>query len=356
MSRIGRRNFLRGREFGEGNPFVLDDSFANSVRGFSARFAGNSLFQKFSQFVEDLGIGEGIENLWKGATGSGLTQRDIELNKMNIQNVEDTAAAQVAGYQKAGINPALMYGAGGQQAAPNSSTTGIGSLSDLMQVLMLPSQIKLMNAQAKNTEANTQKQISETEQIKQVMQFYPRLTEHTIAEITSRTGVNLQNISESEARTEVLAFEKIIKENESKYSEEFYKLRNRVEEATELNAKASALNAYMQALWTEYETQYTREHDGARPSSSSLLALADAVMSWLGTDGKEVGGKLMQTVNDTVAEISGKKPTDGSTMQDLGRGLAGEPWKIKGKTIAQHGKAIGRRIKRFLHNNDLKRF
>ena len=298
-----------------------------------------------------------LENFAKQTFGTGLTDRDIQLNAMNMQNVEDTAVAQVAGYRKAGINPALMYGAGGQQSAPQTSgSAGSGSLSDLMQIMMLPAQIKLMNAQAKNTEANTQKQISETEQIKQVMQFYPRLTEHTIAEITSRTGVNLQNISESEARTEVLAFEKIIKGSEAKYSEEFYKLRNRVEEATELNAKASALNAYMQALWTEYETQYTREHDGARPSSSSLLALADAVMSWLGTDGKEVGGKLTQTINDTVAEISGKKPTDGSTMQDLGRGLAGNPWKIKGKTIVEHGKAIGRRFKRFLHNNDLKRF
>lgn len=349
MSRLGRRNFLRGREYGEGNPFALDDSIANRVRGFSARFAGNSLFQKFSQFVEDLGIGEGIENLWKGATGSGLTQRDIELNKMNMQNVEDTAAAQVAGYQKAGINPALMYGSGGQQTAPQASSSAVGNLSDLMQVLMLPSQIKLMNAQAKNTEANTQKQISETEQIKQVMQFYPRLTEHTIAEITSRVGVNLQNISESEARTEVLAFEKIIKENESKYSDEYYKLRNRVEEATELSQKASALDSYMKALWTEYETDYTRNHDGARPSSSSLLALADAIFAWLDIDPNDVGGKLTQAVTQTITEIGGEDPDDmpiGGITQQIGRRLAGEPLKIKGKTIVQHGKSLYGRVKR----------
>ena len=156
MSRLGRRNFLRGREYGEGNPFALDDSIANRVRGFSARFAGNSLFQKFSQFVEDLGIGEGIENLWKGATGSGLTERDKQLNAMNMQNVEDTAAAQVAGYQKAGINPALMYGAGGQQTAPQTSSSGVGNFSDLMsltQLLTLPKQLNMMDAQTKNIEA-----------------------------------------------------------------------------------------------------------------------------------------------------------------------------------------------------------
>ena len=349
MSRYNRfRNSLSGYTGRGTNPFATDDSFGNSLKNFGGNIASSGWFSKFSHFVEDLGIGEGIENLWKGFTGSGLTKRDIELNQMNMQNVEDTAAAQVAGYQKAGINPALMYGAGGQQTAPSSSAVGTGSLSDLMQVLMLPAQIKLMNAQAKNTDANTQKQISETEQIKQVMQFYPRLTEHTIAEITSRTGLNLTNISKEEANIAILDFEKIIKSNEAKYSDEFYRLRNRVEEATELNQKASALDAYMKALWIEYETNYTKEHNGARPSSSSLLALADAIMSWIGVDGSEVGGVITQKVTEVVTEIAGEEPKNGSTMQDIGRGLAGEPWKIKGKTLVEHGKSLWHRAKQGL--------
>lgn len=339
MSRYS--NFRNSTSIGRGvNPFEFDDSFGSRVRGFSSRFVGNSWFDKFTKWIEELGIGKGLTNLWKGATGSGLTDRDIELNNMNMQNVEDTAEAQTKGYIKAGINPALMYGNGGQQTAPQSSSTGTGSLSDLMQVLMLPAQIKLMNAQAKNTDANTEKQISETEQIKQIMQFYPRLTEHTIAEITSRTGINLSNISKTDAEVAILEFEKIIKSNESKYSDEFYRLRNKVQESTELNQKASALQSYMQALWTEYETQYTKQHDGARPSSSSLLALADAVMSWLGTSGDELGSGLNKVVTETVTEIAGEAPKNGDTMQKIGRGLAGEPWKIKGKTLAEHGKRL----------------
>lgn len=295
----------------------------------------------------------GIRNLWRGATGSGLTDRDIQMNQMNMKNVEDTAAAQVSGYLKAGVNPALMYGSGGQQTAPNSSATGSGSFSDLMQVLMLPAQIKLMNAQAKNTDANTQKQISETEQIKQVMQFYPRLTEHTIAEITSRTGLNLTNISKVEADIAIAEFEKIIKGNEAKYSDEFYRLRNRVEEATELNQKASALDAYMKALWTEYETQYTKTHNGARPSSSSLLALADAVMSWLGVDGSEVGGAVTTVVERVVSEIGADGDYSGSLANAAGRSLAGDPWKIKGKTLVEHGKSLWSRGKRALTGRGL---
>lgn len=353
---------------------VYNDPRVTSAKERNSRLSGKSFGTRFLGWLNghlnpthnwfdydsmpDAGHGV-VENFVKQATGSGLTDRDIAMNQMNMQNVEDTAAAQVAGYQKAGVNPALMYGSGGQQTAPSASSTGSGSLSDLAQIAQLvtiPAQLKMMDAQIRNTDANTQKQISETDQIKQVMQFYPRLTENTIGEIASRTGVNLQNISESEARVEVLAFEKIIKSNEAKYSDQFYKLRNAVEEATELSQKASALHSYMQALWTEYETQYTKQHDGARPSSSSLLALADAVMSWLGTSGDEVGGAITKVVTETVTEIAGKEPENGSTMQDIGRGLAGKPWKIKGKTLAQHGKRLVGRLKKFVHNNDLSRF
>lgn len=310
-------------------PLITEDGFS------SDNDVGAGLYDEFVN---------GIRNWWRGTTGSGLTERDKQLNDMNMQNVEDTAAAQTRGYLKAGINPALMYGSGGQQTAPQSSAVGTGSLSDLMQALMIPSQIKLMNAQAKNTEANTQKQISETEQIKQVMQFYPRLTEHTIAEITSRTGLNLTNISKSEAEIAIAEFEKIIKSNEAKYSDEYFRLRNRVEEASELNQKASALDAYMKALWTEYETDYTKKHDGARPSSSSLLALADAIMSWLDIDPNDTGSKLVSTVTQAVSDITHDDVESPAFTPFFREDV--EPWRIKGKTIVEHGKSLWNRFKK----------
>ena len=290
MSRYNRfRNSLSGYTGRGTNPFATDDSFGNSLKNFGGNIVSSGLFSKFCHFVEELGIAEGIENLWKGTTGSGLTKRDIELNQMNMQNVEDTAAAQVAGYQKAGINPALMYGAGGQQSAPQTASTGTGSLSDLMQVLMLPSQLKMIQAQTRNIEANSQKTLADTEQVKLALKYYPSLTEKTIAEISSRIDLNAQNISESEAREQVAKFEAILKETESKYADVYFDLRNQGEAAKRDAALESAAESAARAAWTEFETEWTREHNGARPSSSSLLALIEALSSWLGVDDQQQG-------------------------------------------------------------------
>lgn len=104
-----------------------------------------------TKFLGD--IVSGIRNWWKGFTGSGATDRDIELNQMSMQNVEDQAAAEVAGYKKAGVNPALMF-SGGANTAPSSSSSGnVGNMSELLQALMIPMQMRLMSAQVGKTKA-----------------------------------------------------------------------------------------------------------------------------------------------------------------------------------------------------------
>lgn len=93
-------------------------------------------------------IRSGISNWWKGFTGSGVTQRDVELNQLSMQNVEDEASRQVEGYKKAGINPALMM-SGGASTAPQASSSGVsGNMSELLQVLLIPAQLKMMKAQS----------------------------------------------------------------------------------------------------------------------------------------------------------------------------------------------------------------
>lgn len=107
----------------------------------------------------------GIGNWWKGFTGSGLTQRDIELNNLSMQNVEEQASHEVAGYNKAGINPALMY-SGGVGTAPQASASGsVGNMSELVQLLSLPYQLKMLKAQTENVQANTEKTRKDTEKV-----------------------------------------------------------------------------------------------------------------------------------------------------------------------------------------------
>lgn len=119
---------------------------------------GQNGFTRFASSFAD-----GLSNWWKGFTGSGLTARDVALNQMNMQNVEDQASAEVAGYKKAGVNSALMY-SGGSNTAPSASSTGqTGNMSELLQALMIPAQLRMMKAQTENVRANTVKTEVETQ-------------------------------------------------------------------------------------------------------------------------------------------------------------------------------------------------
>lgn len=325
----------------------FDDAYGN-VQSSSA-----DALDKFSEGAKSgwQSFVDGLSNWWKGFTGSGLTQRDLDLNAMNMQNVEDTANAQVSGYLKAGVNPALMYGNGASNSAPQSSALGTsGSMSELMQALLLPQQMRMLSAQTRNVEANTQKQVMESGQIKQVMEYYPRLTEHTIAEIVSRQGLNIANMSKAEIEAEIAGFEKIIKSAEADNAHEFYKLRNQYQSAQTEAAKASAAQAMASALWTEYETQYAKDNNGARPSSSAVLALVNAVTGWLGTSPEEQGRGVVRAITSAANKgtDNGKKPSYG-TMQDVGRGFAKS-------TFREDWNKAKRFVKGYLRNNRLSRF
>lgn len=285
----------------------------------------------------------GVKSFWNRTTGSALTEAENQANAFNAEEAQkqrdweeemsNTAfQRQVSDMQAAGVNPALMYGSGASGASTPSGNSassvapGTASMSDLMQLLMLPTQKKLMEAQ-------TVKTISESDQIKQIMQFYPRLTEHQISEITSRTGLNLSNISKVDAETAILDFEKVIKSAEANEASAFYKARREYEEAKDDEARASAAASMAQSIWTEYETRYTEEHNGARPSSSSILALVDAITSFLGTDGNEVGSVVTKAVTGVVDKIV-PKTKEGKPSTPLKP--RGKPFKINGRTISQH--------------------
>lgn len=94
-------------------------------------------------------LGKGIEALITKWTDAGATGGEIQRNEMQMQNAEDIYQRQVTGMQKAGVNPALMYGSGAPTPpSVNTSSSGAASMSDLAQLFMLPLQKKLMLAQA----------------------------------------------------------------------------------------------------------------------------------------------------------------------------------------------------------------
>lgn len=124
-----------------------DDTGQETLRGDSATYGAgglesSSLLGTFGRAVEAL------VNKW---TDAGVTPGEVQRNEMQMQNQEDIYQRQVTGMQKAGINPALMYGSGAQSApSVNTQSSGSMSMSDLMGVFMMPLQKKLLDAQAQN--------------------------------------------------------------------------------------------------------------------------------------------------------------------------------------------------------------
>lgn len=297
------------KNFDENSGYVVDASTKKVADGFDT--FGKS-------------FGSGVSNWWKGFTGSGLTQRDIDLNAMNMQNVEDTAAAQVRGYEKAGVNAALMYGNGASNSAPQASASGsVGNMSELMQILLLPQQMKMMSAQTKQTEANTLKTLSETDQIKQVMEWYPSVTENTISEIVSRTGINVANISKAEAETDLAKAEKVIKDAEGKYADRLNKAKAEYEEAKDNESKAKAAADYARAAMDQFELKYAKAHN-AKLSSSSILALASAIMTGLGDVSDSIAKSIAEVFSSDSSEYDGHdvNHTYFKAFGDLGRKFA----------------------------------
>lgn len=121
---------LNGKPIGE----AISDAFDNLMTG------DTELSKHFSSFMNQL----------TGAHTTGMMQ---EQNEMQMQNVEDKFQREVAGMDKAGLNPALMYQNGASGAAPSAPTnTASGSLSDIMQIAMLPLQMKMMDTQIRGEE------------------------------------------------------------------------------------------------------------------------------------------------------------------------------------------------------------
>lgn len=125
---------------------VEKDSPGNTLRGDSATYGVGSLSS--SSILGTLGKGiEALINKWTDAAPTG---GEIGRNEMQMQNAEDIYQRQVTGMQKAGINPALMY-QNGAPTPPSVSTqsSGAASMSELMQLFMLPVQRKLLQSQAR---------------------------------------------------------------------------------------------------------------------------------------------------------------------------------------------------------------
>lgn len=326
-----------------------DGTFDKSLAAMDEAYGNldSSSADAFSDFSDKVQSGwdnftRGIRNWWRGFTGSGLTDRDIALNQMNMQNVEDTAAKQVSGYQKAGVNSALMFNGGASNTAPQTSSTGgPGSLSDLMalkELLTLPKQLKMMDAQTRNIEADSEKKIADTEHVKQIIEWYPDISEASVAEVWTKSGLNLQNINESEAREQLARAEKVIKDAEGKFAEQLQEAKLALTNAQTQEAKDNAAAAAAKAAFDQFELTYAQQNN-ARLSSSSMLAVISALTSWLGVNPNSPEAQtIVKTITDDVKNPANMYKKGTQQLQNYG---------LDDRSIINKGKSLWSRFERW---------
>ena len=152
----------------------------------------NFLFYKIPGLIKEIvrdapenmsGLGTQLRSMLNSITGASLTGSEIQQNQFNADQatlaynrqrdlVRDSASLQVQGAQDAGINPVFaVSGSAGTPSAPQASAAGASaggfSMSDLVQLLMLPQTIQSMKAGVDLTKANADKATADAELARQ---------------------------------------------------------------------------------------------------------------------------------------------------------------------------------------------
>lgn len=187
--------------------------------------------KKLDELLGKSGVTQGMQNTGTSLAGkylgTNLTGQERESAELNFQNqlrmMREGPRAQVEGAEVAGINP--VFALTGQAHTPSvgntSSISSGGSLSDIVALFTLPAQMKLMNKQADNIEADTNKKKSETAGQNISNEFAAELAKVSIDVQKSVRDLNRQEINDINSRIDerVASIQKMLKEVENYQSE-----------------------------------------------------------------------------------------------------------------------------------------
>lgn len=141
----------------------------------STSFDG-SAFQSFldEPFTQINGL---VDSFINSTFKSGRTQQQIEQDAYTAEREDTQVQRRVSDMQAAGLNPALMYQNGGSSPSVNTAASDSGSsgLSDLLQLAMLPLQMRQVNADISNTNAQAELASAEAARTRQQKDFEAEL-------------------------------------------------------------------------------------------------------------------------------------------------------------------------------------
>lgn len=326
-----------------------------SVQGKSwfTRFVGwiNSLFNDNHSWFDYGEMDKSLSSVQNQITHEGLTGAQVAENEMSMQNAEDIFQRQVAGMQKAGLNPALMYEngvSGSSPSAPSQAATGF-SMSELMQLVTLPLQRRMLESQIQNVNANTEKQEAETDTEKNRAKslalanlYYPALQEGKLSELASRVGLNLSTIDSNEAKTAFTWIETSIKEKENEFASKYYEWRAKYEEAKTEEAKANVALKGAETLMASFEYDYAKAN-GAKLSSSSALAIVSALGNMFSRNMPEVSNAIKDSLKPFgLTPFNMPKSVDNDINDKFQKGK---------QKVQSFGKRVWSKWERFVNRN-----
>lgn len=204
-------------------------------------------FRDIDRVNKGFGSGNDVVDSWLNAqTQAGPTGRDLWL-----ANREDTVNQRsVADLQAAGLNPALMYNGGASQVPVSSASSGnTAGLSDILQLVMLPLQMKSLQADINKTEADTQNTLANTRGVEISNDWIALLNESEINARNANTDLSRAEIDKvytdiGRAREEI---ELIKARTKSEVYKQQLDMANSYLSLTNAN-KVNSLLSYEQAL------------------------------------------------------------------------------------------------------------
>lgn len=204
-----------------------------------------------------------LGSLWNKLTGAGMTEAQQQQQDYQTEMSNTAFQRQVSDMQKAGLNPALMYGNGAGNGASTPSgpeVSGNGDIAGAVQLALLSKQAKLMDAQAEKATAEAGLTSRETA-------WKDKLSQATLDEVASRIGLNEAEIDAKQYDNALKKAQEIFTRTQNGWYGRMVQSQINANDAAGARNRAEAAIAQM-----EFEL-------GHRLSSSELLAITDSILS-----------------------------------------------------------------------------
>lgn len=174
--------------------------FSSGVGGaFVKALAGNS--------VEGL-VQSVVPSTINSVTKAGLSGQQIAQNEWTAQREDTQYQRLVHDLLKAGLNPAMLFGKSAQPvssaSAGDNGASVAGSFSNLLELATLSARLDNIRAETRNTEADTDKKMSETEGQNISNQFAAELNRSALDSQSVVRELNRHQIHEVDAKIDSL--------------------------------------------------------------------------------------------------------------------------------------------------------